>query len=65
MLQWEQTISVDFPENAPLVLLVSTLDSSFAVLQFDNYSVIFWNMDENESVETEQQCQQFEISGLK
>ena len=60
MLQWEQTISVDFPENAPLVLLVSTLDSSFAVLQFDNYSVIFWNMDE-----TEQQCQQFEISGLK
>ena len=65
MLQWEQTISVDFPENAPLVLLVSTLDSSFAVLQFDNYSVIFWNMDEKESVETEQQCQQFEISGLK
>ena len=60
MLQWEQTISVDFPENAPLVLLVSTLDSSFAVLQFDNYSVFFWNMDE-----TEQQCQQFEISGLK
>ena len=65
MLQWKQTISVDFPENAPLVLLVSTLDSSFAVLQFDNYSVIFWNMDENKSVETEQQCQQFEISGLK
>ena len=60
MLQWEQTISVDFPENAPLVLLVSTLDSSFAVLQFDNYSVFFWNMDE-----TEQQGQQFEISGLK
>ena len=65
MLQWKQTISVDFPENAPLVLLVSTLDLSFAYRQFDNYSEIFWNMDENKSVETEQQCQQFEISGLK